>query len=102
MTRTRSDRDLIRGCIEGEPEAIEQFADQYFKLADRVVRHTAHLLGERLGRDESTELAVGLFGRLAESNHETLRDFRQNAGLETYLAVVFRRWTIEKLRMADQ
>jgi hypothetical protein len=98
------DRELIKGCMEGDPRAWSSFCDRFAGLVLDVADETLAFAGVS-GPDRSGELReemVEAFFRESRSNgFSMLRAFRGESSLATYLAVVARRSILGQLSRRD-
>lgn len=91
------DRQLLQRCIDGAPRAWQDFADRFLGLVVHVANHTAssrHLTLDAATRDD---LVAEVFLALIQNDYATLRRFRRNCSLATYLTVIARRVVVRRL-----
>lgn len=91
------DRDLLLRCLQGTPEAWEDFVDRFLGLITYVVSEIAK--SRRLALSESLrdDVVADVFLALVDHDFRTLRKFRGQSSLGTYLVVVARRISVRKL-----
>jgi RNA polymerase sigma-70 factor, ECF subfamily len=92
-----SDRDLLHRCLEGTPEAWEAFVDRFLALVVHVVESTAGARAIELNEAARDDIVADVFLTLVDQDFRTLRRFREQSSLGTYLVVVARRMAIRKL-----
>jgi len=98
------DRNLLNRCLAEEPGAWKDFVDRFIGLFVHVINHTAHARSVRLGQDDIDDLCAEIFVSLLSKDYATLRAFRGQSSLATYLTVVARRITVREIsqrRMAE-
>lgn len=91
------DRDLLNRCLQGTPEAWEDFVDRFLGLITYVVTEVAKSRGMNLSSAQRDDVVADLFLVLIDHDFRTLRRFRGQSSLGTYLVVVARRIAIRKL-----
>ena len=90
------DRQLLRRCLDHEPEAW-RFVDRFLGVIHHVIRHTAHQRSMEIDGAEGDDLAAEVFKRIVEDDYRLLRHFRHQSSLATYLTVVARRLVVNHL-----
>ena len=91
------DRDLLARCLSGIDGAWESFVDRYLPLITHVVSATAQSRLGGLPDEVRDDLIAEIFLELVENDFATLRRFRGQSSLGTYLVVVSRRVAVRKL-----
>jgi RNA polymerase sigma-70 factor, ECF subfamily len=94
---SQDDNKLIQRCLSHQPGAWNDFVDMYLGLIYRVIHHTAHLRGVTLQPEDVEDLASDVLLQIVANNYATLRQFRGQSSLSTYLTVICRRSTIHLL-----
>ncbi|MFO1065731.1 MAG: sigma-70 family RNA polymerase sigma factor [Pirellulales bacterium] len=102
MVLSNLDRDLLQRCLEGIPGAWEDFTDRFIALITHVVGSTAHMRGIELSAAIRDDVVADVFLSLVENDYRTLRRFRGQSSLGTYLVVVARRIAIRKLTLVQR
>ncbi len=91
------DRDLLNRCLQGTPEAWEDFVDRFLGLITYVVTSVAQSRGLELPGAVRDDVVADVFLALVDHDFRTLRRFRGQSSLGTYLVVVARRIAVRKL-----
>ena len=97
MVLSDIDRDLLARCLSGIDGAWERFVDRYLPLISHVVSATAQSRLGGLPDEVRDDLIAEIFLELVENDFATLRRFRGQSSLGTYLVVVSRRVAVRKL-----
>lgn len=91
------DRHLLERCLQRKPRAWEDFVDRFMGLVVHVVQHSAAARSIRLTPEDRDDLCAEVFLQLVRDDFATLRHFRGQSSLATYLAVVSRRIVVKEL-----
>ncbi len=91
MVLHENDRRLLDQCLANDPHAWERFVDRFSGLVLHVVDHTALEFGRRLPPADREDLAAEVFLGIVANDFRTLRGFRGESSLATYLSVISRR-----------
>jgi RNA polymerase sigma-70 factor (ECF subfamily) len=91
------DRDLLARCLQGTPEAWEDFVDRFLGLITYVVSEVAESRGMDLPTAAREDVVADVFLALVDHDFRTLRRFRGQSSLGTYLVVIARRIAVRKL-----
>ncbi len=97
MVLSNLDRDLLARCLQGKPEAWEDFVDRFLALITYVVTEVASSRSMALSDAVRDDVVADVFLVLVDQDFRTLRKFRGQSSLGTYLVVVARRIAIRKL-----
>lgn len=97
MVLSNLDRDLLARCLQGKPEAWEDFVDRFLGLITYVVGDVARSRSLALPDALRDDVVADVFLTLVDQDFRTLRRFRGQSSLGTYLVVVARRIAIRKL-----
>jgi RNA polymerase sigma-70 factor (ECF subfamily) len=93
-----ADAELVQACLRGDPEAWRAFVDRYAKLVLLAVRRTAQARGAALRVADEEDLAAEVFASLVQGDAAKLRAYNAQYALSTYLGIVARSVTIDRLR----
>ncbi len=97
MALTPADRALLDRCLANEPKAWEEFVDRFLGLVVHTVHQTAKQRGYDLSRQDVEDLSADVLAALLVHDFATLRRFRGESSLATYLAVIARRVVVRDL-----
>lgn len=97
MVLSNLDRDLLARCLHGTPEAWEDFVDRFLGLITYVVTEVAKSRGVPLAEAARDDVVADVFLALVDHDFRTLRRFRGQSSLGTYLVVIARRIAVRKL-----
>lgn len=97
MVLSNLDRDLLNRCLAGTPEAWEDFVDRFLGLITYVITEVARSRSLTLDEAIRDDVVADVFLALVDHDFRTLRRFRGQSSLGTYLVVVARRIAIRKL-----
>lgn len=97
MPLTDFDRRLLDRCLRHEPGAWNEFVDRYLGLVYHVIHHVAHARTLKLSAEDVEDYAAEILLGLIDNDFATLRRFKGEASLPTYLAVVARRICIRQI-----
>ena len=97
MALTALDRDLVKRCLHKEPGAWNDFVDRFLGLIYHVIHHTAHLRSVPLRPEDTEDLAAEVLLQIVNNDYATLRQFRGQSSLATYLTVIARRTCVQEL-----
>ncbi len=82
------DLRLLKGCLEGSPEAWEAFHARFRPYLAQVCRRVMAGCGLNRGPDEVRDMVQDVFMALLDQDMRTLRAYRGEASLAGYLAGV--------------
>jgi len=91
MPLTKSDRQLLVRCLDGQPFAWHSFVDRFIGLALQTVEYTAKSRSIEVTDDNKEILAAEIFTEVMKDDFAILRKFDGNCSLATYLTIVFHR-----------
>lgn len=91
------DRDLLQRCLAKQPGSWNDFVDRFLSLIYHVVQHTAFLRSAKISPEDVEDIAAEVLLQLVADDYKVLRQFRGQANLSTYLAVVARRICVHEL-----
>jgi RNA polymerase sigma-70 factor (ECF subfamily) len=91
------DRNLLDRCLARKPRSWEDFVDRFLGLVVHVINHTAQSRSLRLSVEDREDLAAEVFLAIVSDDFATLRRFRGDSSLATYLTVVARRVVVREL-----
>jgi len=97
MALSDIDRNLLQRCLDRKPRAWEDFVDRFLGLVMHVITHTAKARSIRLSAQDGEDVAAEVFLTLVVNDFKTLRRFRGDSSLATYLTVVSRRVVVREL-----
>ena len=97
MALSDTDRDLLRRCLDKEPEAWIAFVDRFLGLVTHTVNHTAQSGGIHLSPSDHEDCISDIFVALIENDMQVLRRFQGRSSLATYLAVIARRTAVRRM-----
>jgi len=92
-----ADRQLVQGCLHGEPAAWDAFVDRFGGLLAFVVDRTASQRHATLSRADRDDLLADVVMEILHHDAAVLRGFAGRSSLATYLCVVARRVTVRGL-----
>ena len=91
------DRKLLERCLDRQPDAWGDFVDRFLGLVVHVIHHTAQSRSVVPTPADVDELAGEVFLTIVQDDFATLRHFRGESSLATYLTVVARRVVVREL-----
>jgi RNA polymerase sigma-70 factor (ECF subfamily) len=91
------DRQLLDRCLQHEPGAWNDFVDRYMGLIYHVIHHVSHARSVVLSPEDVEDIAAEIFLAIVDGDYRTLRQFRRESALPTYLAVVARRICVKEM-----
>ncbi|XZE21894.1 RNA polymerase sigma factor [Pirellulaceae bacterium SH449] len=91
------DRDLLERCLNRSPDAWKDFSDRFLGLILHVVNQTSTSRNLQITPESRDDLVAEVFLCLLDRDFATLRRFRGQSSLATYLTVVARRIIIRRL-----
>ncbi len=91
------DRKLLQRCLERKPGAWEDFVDRFLGLVVHVIHHTAQSRSIIPTPADIDDLASEVFLAVIQDDFATLRHFRGESSLATYLTVVARRVVVREV-----
>jgi RNA polymerase sigma-70 factor, ECF subfamily len=91
------DRSLLDRCLARAPKAWEDFVDRYMGLVVHVINHSAQCRSIRLTSQDREDLCAEVFLAIIRDDFATLRQFRGQSSLATYLTVIARRVVVREL-----
>ncbi len=97
MVLSNLDRDLLKSCLDKQPNSWEDFVERFLGLVKLVVDSTAVERGFVITKPESDELVAEVFQIFLADDMAILRQFRGQSSLGTYLVVVSRRIATSEL-----
>ena len=100
MSLSEVDRQLLQRCLDRAPRAWEDFVDRFLGLVVHVVEHTAQVRQIKLDNASRDDLVADVFLAIVQNDFGSLRRFRRNCSLATYLTVISRRVVARRLSKA--
>lgn len=97
MSLSNLDRDLLERCLNRSPDAWKDFTDRFLGLILHVVNQTSASRNLQITPESRDDLVAEVFLCLLDRDFATLRRFRGQSSLATYLTVVARRIIIRRL-----
>ncbi len=97
MALSDIDRDLLKRCLSQAPNAWEDFVDRFMGLVVHVVNHSAQSRSIRLTPEDRDDLTAEVFLAIVRDDFASLRRFRGESSLATYLTVISRRVVVQQL-----
>lgn len=91
------DRQLLERCFERKPGAWEGFVDRFLGLVVHVIHHTMRSRSVAATATDIDDLTSDVFLACLRDDFATLRRFRGECSLATYLTVVARRVIVREL-----
>ena len=91
MPLTKSDRQLLVRCIEGQPFAWHSFVDRFIGLTMQVIDQTAKMRSIEISPKNREDMAAEVYTEIMRDDFELLRQFDSKCSLATYLTIVSRR-----------
>jgi RNA polymerase sigma-70 factor (ECF subfamily) len=91
------DRNLLQRCLTREPRSWEDFVDRFLGLVVHVVDHTAQCRSIRLTNEDREDVCAEVFLTLLNDDFASLRRFRGESSLATYLTVISRRVVVREM-----
>lgn len=91
------DRELLDRCLARKPQAWEDFVDRFMGLVVHVVNHTAAARSVRLSHEDREDLCADVFLAVVRNDFASLRTFRAQCSLATYLTVIARRVVVRSM-----
>ena len=95
------DRKLLQRCLDRKPGAWEDFVDRFLGLVVHVIHHTAQSRSILPTPADVDDLASEVFLAIIDDDFATLRHFRGESSLATYLTVVARRVVVREMLAAS-
>ncbi|MHB8971628.1 MAG: RNA polymerase sigma factor [Pirellulaceae bacterium] len=97
MGLSEIDRQLLERCLDCKPGAWEDFVDRFLGLVVHVIHHTSQSRSVVPTPADTDDLAGEVFLAIIQDDFATLRHFRGESSLATYLTVVARRIVVREL-----
>ncbi len=97
MGLSEIDRKLLQRCLDRKPGAWEDFVERFLGLAVHVIHHTAQSRAIVLNAADVEDMASEVFLAIIVNDFATLRHFRGESSLATYLTVVARRVVVREM-----
>lgn len=97
MALSEIDRNLLERCLTRQPRSWEDFVDRFMGLVIHVVNHTARARSLRLAPEDREDLCSEVFMAIVANDFSSLRQFRGQCSLATYLTVIARRVIVREL-----
>jgi RNA polymerase sigma-70 factor (ECF subfamily) len=91
------DRQLLQRCLARQPRAWDDFVDRFLGLVVHVVNHTTQIRSIAIAEQDREDLTADVFVAILADDFATLRRFRGQSSLATYLTVVSRRVVVREL-----
>ena len=91
------DRQLLDRCLGKEPGAWNDFVDRYMGLIYHVIHHVSHARSIVLSSEDIEDIAAEIFLEIVDDDYATLRRFKGESSLPTYLTVVARRICVKEV-----
>lgn len=91
------DRQLLDRCLRHEPGAWNDFVDRYMGLIYHVIHHVSHARSLVLTPEDVEDLAAEILLGIVDDDYRTLRQFKGQSALPTYLTVVARRICVKEV-----
>jgi RNA polymerase sigma-70 factor (ECF subfamily) len=97
VSLTAADRALLHRCLHRDPGAWNDFVDRFLGLIYHVVHHTSYLRSTPLEPEDVEDVAAEVLLQIVAKDYATLRQFRGQSSLATYLTVIARRICVHEL-----
>ncbi|MBM4069386.1 MAG: sigma-70 family RNA polymerase sigma factor [Planctomycetes bacterium] len=97
LALTARDREILKRCLHHEPGAWNDFVDRFLGLIYHVIQHTAHLRSMPLRPEDTEDIAAEVLLAMVANDYATLRAFKGQSSLATYLTVIARRTCVHEL-----
>lgn len=91
------EQQLISELVQGNPPSWAEFVSRYQRLVAHVVRHTARQCHFELENSELEDVSAEVFASLIVNDFGSLRQFRGQCRLSTWLTVIARRVCLNQL-----
>src|SRR5439155_12607993 len=91
------DRQLLQRCLARQPHAWEDFVDRFLGLVIHVIQHTSTSRSIAVSPHDLEDLASEVFIAILADDYASLRRFRGQSSLATYLTVIARRVVVQEL-----
>ena len=104
MAEVDPDRRILELCLAQNPGGWQEFVERFTGLIVHVVQHTAHCRSVPLSADDLEDLCSEVFLAILANQMAVLKQYRGEAQLSTYLAVIARRVAVKEItrrRMAE-
>ncbi len=85
------DRELVRACIGGDPEAWRVIVGRYVRLVAHVVRTTLRQVRGRASEADVEDVTMQVYAHLVDDDFRVLRSLREPYPLRAWLAISARR-----------
>lgn len=85
------EKELVRACADGDPEAWRRFVDLYSGWVLRVTRATLRRVTGTVVEADAEDATAEVFRQLVERDRALLRSLRPPYNLRAWLAVIARR-----------
>ncbi len=97
MAEIDPDRRILDLCLAQDPSGWRDFVDRFTGLFVHVIQHTAQCRSVPLSADDLDDLCSEVFLAVVANNMAVLRQFRGQAQLSTYLAIIARRIAVKEM-----
>ncbi len=97
MGLSEIDRKLLQRCLDRKPGAWEDFVDRFLGLVVHVIHHTAQSRSIVPSAADVEDMTGEVFLAIIVNDFATLRHFRGESSLATYLTVVARRVVVREM-----
>lgn len=97
MGLSEIDRELLQRCLDRRPGGWEDFVDRFLGLVVHVIHHTGQSRSIVPRAGDVEDLASEVFLAIIADDFATLRQFRGQSSLATYLTVVARRVVVREM-----
>jgi RNA polymerase sigma-70 factor (ECF subfamily) len=94
---TKVDSDLLKRCLAHKSGAWNDFVDRFLGLIYHVIHHTTHLRSMPLRPEDVEDLASEILLQIVANDYATLKAFKGQSSLATYLTVIARRICVHEL-----
>ena len=97
MALTELDRNLLERCLKRDGSAWREFVDRFAGLFVHVIHHVAQARSVKLSESDTDDLCAEIFVAILADDFATLKRFRGESSLATYLTVISRRIIVREI-----
>ncbi len=98
---SKGERELVRGCVQGNSDAWSELVRRFLRLVCHVVRETLISRTGRAQREDVDDLTEEVFAHLVANNFRVLAALQEPFHLKSWLAVVAKRKVLDSCKKKE-
>ena len=98
---SKGERELVRGCVQGDSDAWSELVRRFIRLVYHVVRETLITRTGKALREDIDDLTEEVFAHLVANDFRVLAGLKEPFHLKSWLAVVAKRKVLDACKKKE-